>query len=279
LDKKVSIIIPCYNQENFVADAIDSALKQTYPNIEIVCYNDGSSDNSAKVINEYAQKFNNIIFIDNKENKGVVYGRNNAINSSSGEYILPLDADDKIEPTYVEKAVKVLNENPKIGIVYCKARLFGNKTGEWKLPEYDKKEIVYRNCIFCSALFRKTDFEKVGGYKEYMNKGLEDWDLWLSFIENDYEVFRIDEILFNYRKLDNPTRNDLSKSKIDKLFGTILENHIQLYLNNETFIDKIFRTSLKRIKKYQKLTKLFISLASVEFLIILLLLLSFFFLK
>ena len=110
LMKKVSIIIPCYNQENYIKDAILSCFEQTYQNIEIVIVNDGSSDNSAEVINSLIKNRENVIFINNKENFGVVHSRNIAIEKASGEYILPLDGDDKIEPAYVEKAVKILNE-------------------------------------------------------------------------------------------------------------------------------------------------------------------------
>ena len=216
--RRVSIIIPCYNQENYVAEAIVSALAQTYENIEIVCYNDGSSDNSSAVISEYAQKYDNILFIDCKENKGVVFARNTAIANCSGDYILPLDADDKIDPTYVEKAAKILDKQVNTGIVYCRGRYIGAKKGEWKLPAFDRNEILYSNCIPNCALFRKSDFENVGGYHDYMNGGYEDWDLWLSFLSRGLDVHRLDEILFSYRKQNVKTRNDIKKDVADKLF-------------------------------------------------------------
>ena len=238
--KKVSIIIPCYNQGQYISEAIESALNQTYNNIEIVCYNDGSSDNSSEVIAKYAQKYNNIIFIDSKENKGVIQARNTAIESCNGEYILPLDADDKIDATYIEKAAKILDTMPNVGIVYCKAEFFGAKTGEWPIPPYDSNKIVYFNCIFNCSLFRKTDFEMAGGYKDYMTEGLEDWDLWLSLIEQGLDVYRIDEVLFAYRQQQEKTRNDIPKEIEDKLFKLILTNHLNLYLKNPYFTNKIF---------------------------------------
>ena len=100
MNKKVSIIIPCYNQGMYVAEAIQSALDQTYNDIEIVCVNDASTDNSREVIRKFADEHNNIIFIDNPENIGVIASRNKAIDACSGEYILPLDADD-IFKTYL----------------------------------------------------------------------------------------------------------------------------------------------------------------------------------
>lgn len=268
---KVSIIIPCFNQGEYVSEAIHSALNQTYNNVEIVIINDASTDNSINVISDFAKNYKNIVFLNNEENKGVVYSRNTAIDAASGEYILPLDADDKIEPTYVEKAVKILENNPEIGIVYCKAKLFGSKHGEWKLPEFSETEILYQNCIFCSALFRKSDFEKVGKYKNYMQDGHEDWDLWLSFLETGLKVHRIDEFLFNYRKTCSQTRTDMPWETAKKLRLEIFKNHTALYINSDSFANKVFRSSLSKTKKYKKLFKISLSMCLLEFFLIIIL--------
>lgn len=110
LNNQVSVIIPCYNAELYIRDAVNSVLNQTYSNIEIVCVNDGSTDNSAQIIKEYADKYKNILFFNEKINRGVCYSRNLGIEASRGEYILLLDADDKIEPGYVEENVNILND-------------------------------------------------------------------------------------------------------------------------------------------------------------------------
>ena len=266
---KVSIIIPCFNQCKYIGEAITSALTQTYTNVEIVIINDASTDDSKSIIENFAQKYKNIVFLNNEENKGVVYSRNTAIDAACGEYILPLDGDDKIEPTYVEKAVKILQNNPKIGIVYCKAKLFGNKCGEWKLPEFSETEILYQNCIFCSSLFRKSDFEKVGKYKEYMNNGHEDWDLWLSFLEAGLKVYKIDEFLFNYRQLSSNTRTDMTWETAKNLRLELLKNHLSLYTKSESFVDKVFRSPLRKIKKYKKLFFILLYISILEFIFIL----------
>ena len=265
--KKVSVIIPCYNQSKFVQEAIESVIKQTYSNIEIVCINDGSTDNSSQVIQKLVQKYRQIVFFDEKDNCGVIYARNTAINAATGEYILPLDADDTIEPEYIEEAVKVLDNSPDTGIVYSKARLFGTQNKEWKLPDYSKSNILYANCIFVSAMFRKSDFISIGGYKEYMKDGYEDWDLWLSFIEKGFNVHRIDKILFNYRKYNDSNRTaKIDKPKMIDIYKNIIKNHIQLYLQDDSFATNIFFSTEKKLKKYKKL--FFCALISNIFLII-----------
>ena len=255
---KVSIIIPCYNQEKYIADSLNSALLQTYKDIEIVCINDGSTDNSGKIIKSFAEKYKNIKFIDNEKNNGIIYARNAAIDASTGEYILPLDSDDTIESTYVEKAVKILDANSNIGIVYCRARMFGDIEEEWALDDFDKSEILYKNSIFVTALFRKSDFIKAGKYKDYMNLGCEDYDLWLSFLELGLDAYRIDEVLFNYRQHGKTSRTNICRKNEDSVWKTMIKHHIDLYLADKQFLDRLIYTDIKRFqKKYQKYKKLF----------------------
>ena len=279
INNKVSIIIPCFNQGKYIKEAIESALNQTYKNIEIVCVNDGSSDNSSEIIKEMVDKYKNIIFFDLEENQGVINARNMAIDASCGEYILPLDADDKIEPTYIEKAVEILNNKPEIGIVYCKARFFGRNNNEWHLPEFNLDDFLYDNCIFNCALFRKTDFYRAGKYKENMKDGCEDWDLWLSFIELDLKPYKIDEFLFNYRKDGISRANHVAKNNEWK--KELFKNHLDLYLCNKNFMKQIlcnknfikqiytnYDKATKKYKKYKKLFKLVLIAAIIELIII-----------
>ena len=262
MSKKVSIIIPCFNQEKYVKEAIESALNQTYKNIEIICVNDGSTDNSSSLIKDLVNKYKNILFFDLEKNHGVIYARNLAIDASTGDYILPLDADDKIEPTYVEKAIEILENKPEIGIVYCKAKKFGTKNKVWNLPEFNLDKFLFENCIFNCALFRKEDFYRAGKYKDNMKDGCEDWDLWLSFIELGLKPYKIDEILFNYRQYKEGSRtNHVAKSSNWKKY--ILKNHLNLYLENKSFILKAFENNNKineKLKKNRKLFNLFLTL-------------------
>lgn len=208
-NKKVSIIITCYNYGKYVENAIKSALNQTYSDIEIIIINDGSVDNSSDIIKTYADKYKNILFFDERENRGVVYSRNMGIEASRGDYILPLDADDTIEPEYVEKAVKILNENPKVGVVYCKYKIFGDDELQINNSKFCAKELLFDNYIISSSMFRKKDFLNIGKYCEVFNNiGCEDWDLWLSFAEKGFKFYCINEYLFNYRK----TKNNKSRS-------------------------------------------------------------------
>lgn len=161
---KVSVIIPCYNKAPYVKEAIESVINQTFSDIEIIVVNDASTDNSAEIIKELKEKYDNILFINNKTNQGVVKTRNTAINIATGEYILPLDADDTIENTFVEKAVKILDKHPEIGVVGCRFEFENKDTSSKGLIKNSK--IMYLEELFvCTVMFRKTDFLKQAATK------------------------------------------------------------------------------------------------------------------
>ena len=177
---QVSVIIPCYNHGAYLDEAVQSVLDQTFDDFEIIIVNDGSTDQDTnKILNNYNRQKTKVLQTDNQ---GLPSARNNGIKISKGEYILPLDADDRIGKTYLEDAVQILDTQPDIGIVYCDAEFFGDKTGKWELPDYSLQDILVLNMIFCCAMFRRIDWENVGGYNPNMVYGNEDWDFWLSLL-------------------------------------------------------------------------------------------------
>lgn len=267
----VSVIIPCYNKAKYVEEAIESVVAQTYNNIEIVVVNDGSSDNSSPIIKSLMYKHSQIKFFDEKENRGVVWARNFAINNANGEFILPLDADDTIEPTFVEKAVRVLERNQKM-VVSC--RNVFDKDPEDNKGLIDTQKIVFGNEIFvCASMFRKADYEAVGGYKEYFNKiGCEDWELFLNFISNGYKFYKINEKLFNYRRHTDGNRTEIQLSNRLKIKKKLIQLYPDFFLNEKN-IDILFTNSdyinnlQKKRKKYRKLFNAMLIVAIAEFVI------------
>ena len=165
-----------------------------------------------------------------KINEGVSVARNTAIQQGVGKYILPLDADDKIAETYLEKTVGYLTLHPEVKVVCTNTRLFGAKNTNYDLPEYDYRRMICRNVLVCTALFRKKDFDKTSGYNPQMVKGLEDWDFWLSFLKEDDVVYRIDEYLFYYR-MKYESRNRSSFRSYSRIREQIWENHKEIYAN------------------------------------------------
>lgn len=195
----VSIIIPCYNDGKYLPEAVASALAQTYAHIELIVVDDHSTDLVTKAALAAARERGIRVLTTPEGKKGVPAARNTGIAAATGKYILPLDADDKIAPTYVEKALKILEINPNIGICYCNARLFGLKNSSWRLPPYSWTEMLTGNIIFATALFRKSDWQRIGGYDESLVLGFEDYAFWLHLLNFGYRVECIEEELFYYR--------------------------------------------------------------------------------
>ncbi len=257
IDKKplVSIVIPVYNAEKYVKEAIQSALDQTYKNIEVICADDCSTDDSVGEINSLVKKFDNVKLFKLEKNSKTSAARNLAIANSNGEYILPLDADDKIHPEYVAKAIKVFEKDRSIGVVYCKARKFGASDKPWKLPNYHNIRMMYENLVHCSGLYRKSDWEKYDGYCELLKEGLEDWDFWLNFTKEGRKFYRIEEGLLFYRiyKYDqNRTIN--AKKNIKNLKKIIRNNHPKLYTTKNHLIAHLSSThvlfnSIKNLRR------------------------------
>jgi len=224
----VSVIVPCYNSGFYLAEALNSMSAQTYGNWECIIIDDGSTDNSKEIALAYAKKDKRFKYI-HQENQGVSVARNNAITNSSGKYILPLDADDKISAQYLAEAVKVMEARPEVKVTYCKAKLFGKKTGLWNIVPYSYKQLLIENPIFCTALFRREDFNKTTGYDKNMIEGFEDWDFWISFLKETDVVYQIPKIHFYYRIKDISRNTELDAIKQKQLRQRIYEKHKELY--------------------------------------------------
>jgi glycosyltransferase involved in cell wall biosynthesis len=230
---KVSVVIPCYNQGHFVDEAVDSVLAQTFADLEIVIVNDGSTDQETnRVLDAYDRPKTTVLRTDNHRLGGA---RNNGIRLAKGQYILPLDADDRIANSYVEKAVDVLESRGNVGIVYCEAEFFGAQTGKWDLPPYKFPDILLGNVIFCSGMFRKSDWESVGGYRTDLAVW-EDYDFWLSIIELGREVYRIPEVLFYYRRHTGSMLMGTSNDQLVRPYAQIMRNHARLFADNTEFM-------------------------------------------
>lgn len=223
----ISIIVPCYNQAQYLSEALESVLAQTIENWECVIVNDGSTDNTLEIANEWAQKDSRFTVID-KKNGGPSDARNVGIRASQGKYILPLDADDIVRPQYAELATDYLDCNGDCKIVYSEAELFGGKTGEWVLPEYSPNSELWDNSIFCTAVFRRSDFDKTSGYNLNMKYGNEDWDFWLTLLEEGGEVYKISESMLLYRQHGVSHTTELSENINDALNQMVL-NHLDMY--------------------------------------------------
>ena len=227
--KKVSIIVPCYNQAQYLDECLISILNQTYSNWECIIVNDGSQDATESVAIHWTAKDNRIKYIQ-KSNSGLSAARNSGITLSQGEFILPLDADDKISPNYVAHAIQAFENDSTLKVVYCFAEKFGNESGRWELPDFSLYNLSQNNLIFCAALYRKKDWELVGGYDVKMIYGWEDWEFWIAMLKNGGNVKRIEQVGFYYRIKSNSMLNTINDKNADYLSDYLSVKHADFFV-------------------------------------------------
>jgi glycosyltransferase involved in cell wall biosynthesis len=227
----VSVVIPIFNYGQQFEKTLQSVFNSTYKNIEIIVVNDGSTD-------EYVlQKLDSIknhpnIKVINQINSGPSEARNKGIRNSNGEFILPLDADDKIEPEYIQSCVNILKRDKNISPVYCDTIHIGQSQGIEKRPEWSMDRLIQGPFIVNCSMFHKEAFDKCDGYDTSLF-GWEDYDLWIRMGKNGYKGHRIPKPLFTYFHHEkdgtvsttaNQNQGDLYKKIMDKNFKNEIVN-------------------------------------------------------
>lgn len=251
----ISIVVPCYNQAQYLEECIQSVFNQTYQNWECIIVNDGSPDNTGEVALSLCAKDSRIRYLK-KENGGLSSARNAGIQIAEGEFILPLDADDKIGDVYLEKSIEAFSHDSEINLVYCAAKKFGTQNQLWDLSDYSYKELLINNMIFCSAVYRKSDWEIVGGYDENLKSGFEDWAFWLKILHEESIVFKIPEVLFFYRIKEVSMLKDLYSTGYDLFHWYLFEKNLEKYKKHypspiSTYIKNDYQSSLLQSSSFK----------------------------
>ena len=224
---KVSVIIPCYNAGEWIDEAVDSILSQTYKDYEIIIVNDGSSDPlTQEKLRSYESSSIQVI---HQKNKGLAGARNTGIRSARGEYVLPLDADDMFAPTYLEKSVSIMERNPSIGVVTCWAEKFGEDQGTIGCKKTAEEwSVLIFNHTLVASLFRKACWREVGGYDEQIPSA-EDWEFWIRILTTRWQRYVIEEPLFRYRVRSGSLYHGTSFSIHRAIKIYIYKKHRKLY--------------------------------------------------
>lgn len=244
--KLVSIVIPCYNDKEYIEESVNSALNQSYQHFEIIIVDDGSDEKTKKVLsNLHHQKIKLITQV----NKGLSAARNVGIAHASGDFILTLDADDFFENSFLEKAVAVLNSDQSVGVVSCFSNYFVDK---YKIiyrscPNGGKiDDFLYRNNASANSLFRKQCWLDAGGYDEKMKNGYEDWEFWISVTKQNWSVFILEEFLFNYRKKEVSMLQTTNLLFEEENYKYVLYKHQELYKKDfSKTLDFLLKLSLR----------------------------------
>lgn len=203
---KISILMGVYNCEQYLTEAIDSILAQTYSNWELILCDDGSDDNTYEIAKKYRDKYpDKIILLKNQVNLKLNRTLNKCFGYATGDYIARMDGDDVCEPLRFEKQVKFLNGHLEYDLVSCQMNLF-DENGIYGVANFPIGEVSHNDLLvgspFCHAgmVMRKSTFDKIGRYAagdEYVR--VEDYDLWYRFIKSGYKGYNLSERLYSMR--------------------------------------------------------------------------------
>lgn len=187
----ISIIIPVYNQAAKIKACLESIKNQTNQNFEIIIVDDGSKDNISEIISESKKIFANKFTYISQENQGAPAARNRGWKQAIGDYLLFCDADITMEPTMLEEMLKALTENPSASFVYCSHK-FGNKL--YKFWPFDEEKLRQIPFVHSTSLIKAGDFPQ-GGWDVSLKK-FQDWDIFLTMLDNGKTGAWIDKTLF-----------------------------------------------------------------------------------
>jgi glycosyltransferase involved in cell wall biosynthesis len=191
---KVSILIPSFNQEAYLAEAIESALSQTHP-CEIIIVDDGSTDGSLMLAQQYEPE----VKVVRQVNKGLASARNTGIMNASGDYILPLDADDILLPNCVERLLQVAKET-EADVIGPSFQCFGvGDTVVILHPQPTLAHFRVGNHLGYFSLIKKAALLEIGGYSSRMVEGYEDLHLWVNLLSRGKRIETVPEVLVKYR--------------------------------------------------------------------------------
>jgi glycosyltransferase involved in cell wall biosynthesis len=222
----VSVVIPIYNYGIQFEKTLCSIFESTYKNLEIIIVDDGSDDEYVKLKLENLESHPNIKIIK-QSNSGPSSARNNGINNSNGDFILPLDADDMIYPEYIQNCVNVLKNNKNISPVYCDTHHIGQLQGIEQRPEWSMDRLIQGPFIVNCSMFHKKAFQECNGYDENL-KGWEDYDLWIRMGQKGYIGKRIPKPLFFYfhHENDGTVSTEANKNQ-QELYNKIINKNFK----------------------------------------------------
>ena len=181
---RISVILPAYNSEKYIAEAIESILNQSYKDFELIILNDGSTDKTPEIIQKYADTDKRITFVNNTENRGLIAVLNQGLDMARGEYIARMDSDDISLPERFDKQVKYLDNNPDVGVLGTKIHGFGAiDAAGIQIPVVTAIDMLNQNYIaHPSVMMRKSLFDKYNLRYNPDYKHCEDMELWSRMI-------------------------------------------------------------------------------------------------
>jgi GT2 family glycosyltransferase len=197
-DPRVAVVVTCHDLGAYLPEMIASLDAQTFRAYEAVIVDDGSTDPATlALLGDYEREGRRVL---RTRHAGLPAAKNVGVRATRSEYISCVDADDRLEPAFLERSVDALDADPALAFVSHWVRTFGDDTGEWTPDRCDLPELADRNTINGAAVVRRSVLDGIGGFDETFREGCEDWDAWLSVVERGHRGAILPEVLYHYRR-------------------------------------------------------------------------------
>lgn len=194
-----SVVIPCFNYGRYLPEAIASVRAQTLGDVEVIVVDDGSTDEETRGCLDALEREGGVRVV-RQANRGLSAARNAGLAVARGEYACCLDADDRLDPTYLEQAVALLESDRSVGFVGSWVRFFGDESALWQTRDFDASQALVGNFTSVASVFRRDDWAMVGGYTETMRDGFEDWEFWIRLAATGRRGLSIARPLLHHRR-------------------------------------------------------------------------------
>jgi len=219
MSKLVSVVMPTYNQAHFLPEALEGVFTQTYPNYELIVVDDGSADDTTRVLSDYRRR--NEFVVVSQVNQRLPRALNAGFSLASGSYLTWTSSDNIMLPRMLEVLVQAMEADHRFGLVYADRFLIdeaGNNLGRFDLPDYDPHLLLHTNLVHCCFLFRRECMQRVGSYDPQFVYG-EDWEYWIR-ISQYWRMRRVPEALYKYRLHHSSMTSEMLRGTADNLAYT-----------------------------------------------------------
>jgi glycosyltransferase involved in cell wall biosynthesis len=259
-DRRIDVVVAHYNHGEYLETALDSLLAQSVSGFDIIVVDDGSTELASKEVLARlgAHPCVRVVY---RDHQGVGAARNAGIQLSDAQYIFVMDADDRVEPSFIEECLAVLDRRPEVGIVSSWIRTFG--VGEWLVKPAGGliEDFLHKNNCPGQAVIRRTCWEQTGGYREELGSAAEDWEFYLSVLERRWRAHIVEKPLLHYR-VQRQSANTASQARRSDLYRRIVALHEDTY--RRCLIEVLCRKEQQLVDQHEVIREMMLTHADLE---------------
>lgn len=246
--QRVSVVVRCHNYGRFLDEALRSIELQSRPVDEVIVVNDGSTDETAQVLQEARRERSDLVVIERHPARGPAQSFNDGVHRSSGDLVVALDADDRFSQRYVELLVEALHDQ-RVDFAYGGVTEFGAGRVDRPPRPFDRDELMRESFVNVSAMFRRWVFDATGGFRpDFDDLGLEDWEFWVNAVEHGAVGRAVEACRLEYRRHPAGSRNTSRRGRVLRAHLRVRRLHPQVSKLHH-LLEWMTRSAVRNVRK------------------------------